>query len=202
MNYLENTSSQIVIRKLKAHFARYSIVDSLVGDNGSQFSSTEFANFSNKWEFQVFYASPGNPRANGKAESAVKKAKDLMRKAKADKADAYLDHRNTPSQSTNSSPAQKLLCRRTKTLLPTASRLLETEADRETVEKPKQHQKIQSKYYDQAATDLPVLQEGDVVRIKPIVKYGREWKKGQKDWTKSHTRWKLRKDHSGETESI
>jgi IS30 family transposase len=72
VDYLENTSSQTVIRKLKAHFARYGIVDSLVCDNGPQFSSAEFANFSNKWEFQVFYASPGNPKANGKAESAVK----------------------------------------------------------------------------------------------------------------------------------
>ena len=37
---------------------------------------------------------------------------------------ALLDHCNTPSQGTSTSPAQRLMSRRTKTLLPTKETLL------------------------------------------------------------------------------
>lgn len=51
-------------------------------------------------------------------ESAVKTAKRLMAKrAGADPYLAVLDHRNTPSQGTDSSPAMVLMGKRTKTLL-------------------------------------------------------------------------------------
>jgi len=42
---LEDTSSVTVIRKLKAHFARYGIPETVVSDNGPQYSATEFAKF-------------------------------------------------------------------------------------------------------------------------------------------------------------
>lgn len=55
---------------------------------------------------------PGYPQSNGKAESAVKTAKRLMLKAKLAGQVPYLallDHRNTPTQGVNTSPAQRLL---------------------------------------------------------------------------------------------
>jgi hypothetical protein len=54
-------------------------------------------------------------------EHAVQTAKSLMRKAKHSQSDSYLailDFRNTPTQGFESSPAQCLMNRRTKTLLP------------------------------------------------------------------------------------
>lgn len=53
-------------------------------------------------------------------EHAVQTAKSLMRKAKHSQSDSYLailDFRNTPTQGFESSPAQCLMNRRTKTLL-------------------------------------------------------------------------------------
>ncbi|CAB4003660.1 Retrovirus-related Pol poly from transposon [Paramuricea clavata] len=68
-----------------------------------------------------------HPQSNGRVENAVQAVKRLMKKAKKDNADVYLavlDYRNTPTQGSESSPAQRLMSRRTKTLLPTTSKLL------------------------------------------------------------------------------
>ena len=51
-----------------------------------------------------------------------------MMKAKKDRSDAYLallDYRNTRTQGLDTSPVQRLMSRRTKTLLPTTGRLLQ-----------------------------------------------------------------------------
>lgn len=66
--------------------------------------------------------SPANLQINRKAESAVKKAKRLMLKAKAIGQDPYLallEHRNTPTEGSQTSQAQKLFGWRTKILQPT-----------------------------------------------------------------------------------
>ena len=61
------------------------------------------------------------------AESAVKTAKRILRKAKENDGDTFLAvlaHRNTISQGVGQSPAQRMLDRRTRTLLPTTKALL------------------------------------------------------------------------------
>ena len=103
-----------VIAKLKDHFARYSIPDQVVTDNGPQFKSQEFANFAAAYEFEHTPTSPYNSKGNGKVESAVKTAKRLLHKATDAGTDPYLsilDHRNTPIQGMESSPAQWLINR-------------------------------------------------------------------------------------------
>ena len=69
-----------------------------------------------------------NSNANGKAESAVKTARSLLRKALDSDKEPYmaiLDYRNTLIQGMDSSPAQRLMNRCTKTLLPTSGKLLQ-----------------------------------------------------------------------------
>ena len=108
------------------YFARYGIPDMFVSDNGPQFAAQEFQRFSKTWQFQLNTTSHFS-KSNGKAENAVKEAKQLLKKAKKDKADAYLAllaYRNTPTQGLDTSPVQRLMSRRTKTLLPTTANLL------------------------------------------------------------------------------
>ena len=129
IDHLQNTEAKTVITKLKHHFARHGIPAQVVIDNGPQFSSQDFSTFAKKWCFTHKPVSPCNSKANGKVESAVKMAKNLFRKARKDKADPYLamlDHRNTPAKGLLS-PAQKLMSRRTKTLLLTREDLLKLE---------------------------------------------------------------------------
>ena len=72
--------------------------------------------------------SPYNSKGNGKVESAVKMAKKILRKSKDAGADPYmgiLDYRNTPTKGLDTSPAQRLMNRRTRTPLPTTKVLLQ-----------------------------------------------------------------------------
>lgn len=88
---------------------------------------TEFQQFSKRCEVQHKTSSPTHPKSNGKAKSVVKTAKRLMQRAKMSGRDPYLailDHRNTLLQGLNASPAQRLLSRRTHTLLPIHINLL------------------------------------------------------------------------------
>ena len=71
---LYTTTSKSIIQKLKSHFARNGIPNEVVSDNGPQFSCAEFAAFAKCWDFEHVPSSPGNSKANGKAESAVKSA--------------------------------------------------------------------------------------------------------------------------------
>lgn len=62
-NYIEvssltTTTSRSIIKEMKAVFARYGIPDSLVTDNGPQFSSAEFAVFARTWGFNHTTSSP------------------------------------------------------------------------------------------------------------------------------------------------
>ena len=119
-----STTSKAVIYKLKQHFARHCRKTS---DNGPQFDSDGFRRFARDWEFNHVTSSPGHSQSNGMAESAVKTAKKRIKKANKDGRDpwlAILDHRNTPSEGMKSSPAQRLMSRRTRTLLPTSEKLL------------------------------------------------------------------------------
>ena len=112
IDQLASTSATTVITKLKNHFARYGYPDTVVSDNGPQFPSGEFAHFSKTWEFKHSTISPGNSKSNGKVESAVKTAEQLLRKS-GDLQLALLDHRNTLTEGMSTSPAQRLMSRRT-----------------------------------------------------------------------------------------
>ena len=179
---LNNTLASTVVLKLKSHFARYGCPDQVVSDNGPQFDSEVFRKFANRWDFEHTPSSPGNSKANGKVESAVKTAKNLLRKALSSGRDPYmaiLDYRNTPTQGMDSSPAQRLMNRRTKTLLPTARALLQPRVTYPEKEKRKleKKQEQQAKYYNRGAKDLQELAKGDVVRMKPFRLGDKIWKK-------------------------
>ncbi|KAG1933981.1 retrotransposable element [Pimephales promelas] len=174
---LTDTRSSTVIHKLKAHFARHGIPDTVISDNGPQYSSQEFKQFSTVWEFKHITSSPAYPQSNGKAESAVKTAKQLMEKAKRAKTDPYLailEHRNTPSQGFHASPAQRLMSRRTKTLLPTHDGLLQPGVVN-TEHAVKANQRKQAFYYNRGAKDLRPLRQGEHVRVQLDAKNRSDW---------------------------
>ena len=101
VKHLQENTSSVVIEFLKEHFSRYGIPDTLITDNGPQFTSDEFRHFSRDWEFLHVSSSPHHYKSNGKVESAVKVAKPLLKKAQKDNKDPWLtilDQRNTPSE--------------------------------------------------------------------------------------------------------
>ena len=99
---------------------------------------------------------------------------------------ALLNIRNVPTQGVDSSPAQRLMGRRTRTPLPTTQSLLEPRnpANPHESEQLRLNQMRQAKYYNRSAHDLPVLKAGDTVRMKPFVL-------GQKSWDKAEVTRRL-----------
>ena len=70
-----------VISKLKSQFERHGIPKQFVSDNGPPYNSKEFAEFSKEYEFEHKTSSTRYPQSNGKAENAVKIAKNILQKA-------------------------------------------------------------------------------------------------------------------------
>ena len=174
-NYIEvarttSITSRSIIRELKAVFARFGIPQVLVTDNGAQFSSAEFAVFARTWGFDHVTSSPRYPQSNGKAENAVKTIKRLFKKCKDAGQSEYLallDWRNTPTEGIGTSPAQRLMGRRSRTLLPVAANLLkphyDTKADTQALAGTKRRQQY---YYNRAAKPLKTITPGETVRMK------------------------------------
>ncbi|XP_041483435.1 uncharacterized protein K02A2.6-like [Lytechinus variegatus] len=77
---LQSTTSADVITCLKSQFSRHGIPKEVISDNGPQYSSDEFKCFMEEWEIHHTTSSPHHPQSNGKAESAVKIAKNIMKK--------------------------------------------------------------------------------------------------------------------------
>lgn len=185
---MNQLTSWEVIRKPRSQFARHGIPDTCMSDNGPQFASEEFAEFARLWEFDHITSSPQYPQSNGKTEQAVKVAKQILKKAKHSKSDPYLallDYRNTPTQHVGTSPAMRLMGRRTKTLLPMKGNLLQPRDA--TFEKGKiDIAKLkQAEYYNRYAHPLQPLSAGETVRVKTP---NRPWEKGTITGTNIETR--------------
>ena len=187
---LRQNTARCVINNLKKIFARFGVPDEVVSDNGSQYSNTrnlfstthEFKQFAEEWGFRHTTSSPEYPQSNGAAERAVQTAKRIFKKAAADKKDPFeglLKYRNTPFEDIGVSPVQLLMSRRTHTMIPTHRRLLLPQAvDPDQVVKAlKQRQSVSKKNYDKQGRDLPQLEPGDKVRIRP--NRDREWRKAE-----------------------
>ena len=175
-----STTSKAVISKLKQHFPRHGLPNTVVSDNGPQFDSDEFHRFACEWEFDHVTSSPGRAQSNGLAESAVKTVKRLMRRAHEDGRDpwlALLDQRNTPTERMSSSPAQRLMSRRTRTLLPARETLLKPQLAESVQEERNKIKRKQAFYYNRNAKDLPPLERGDIVQLKPLSNAKEPWKK-------------------------
>ena len=79
---LKNTSAVAVIRVMKRNYARHGIPDECVTDNGLQFVSHAYARFAPEYGFTSIKSSPYHSRGNRKAESAVKIAKNILKKSR------------------------------------------------------------------------------------------------------------------------
>ena len=113
---LRKSTSQEVINHLKAIFARHGIPETVISDNGPQYSSAEFAKFAEDWGFTHITNSPKYPQSNGEAERMVQTTKNLLTKSD-DPYEALLAYRATPLEN-GFSPAELCMGRRLRTTLP------------------------------------------------------------------------------------
>ena len=146
-------------------FARQEVPEVVLSDNGPQYASKEFKEFSESWNFHHYTSSPHHPKGNGRAEAAVKQAKRILKMSRYPWM-AILEQRNAPDEL--ASPNEKLNSRRTRTAIPVKSELLEpyviptSSIVRASVKKKQQ----KKRYHDKKAKLLPPLVVGDSIRAK------------------------------------
>ena len=165
---LSQTTSASVISALKSIFARHGIPDTLISDNGPQYSAKEFEDFAKSYDFSHKTSSPYHPQGNGEAERGVKTVKKLLKGSK-DPHLALLSYRATPLPWCNQSPAQLLMGRRIRSNLPVSPTLLRPEWPnlQEFCSQDSSYKAKLKKQFDRRhrTRDLPLLDEDTPVFI-------------------------------------
>ena len=165
---MDSKTAEATITTMKDIFARHGIPNTVVADN-MPFNSRPFKQFAKDWNFAITTSSPGYPQSNGLVERNVQSIKRLIKKAREDGKDeemALLEFRNTPITGLQESPAQLLMNRRLRSILPMTTVLLEPQISRGTKEKLKQRQTNQKHLYDRGARPLSDLKPNDTIRYK------------------------------------
>ena len=122
---LSNIQSSAVVAQLKSVFEEHGIPSKLVTDNGPQYSSAAFQEFSRNYGFVHVSSSLLYPQSNGMSERTVQTVKDLLQKCKESGQDPHLAMlclRSTPLSHDLPSPAELLNGQVYQTNLPAVSK--------------------------------------------------------------------------------
>ena len=157
---------------MKRQFARHGIPDECISDNGTQFNLKAMnIHVLLEYGFIVRKSSPYHSRGNGKAESAVKIARNILKKSRhEDPYLALLAYRNTRQQGYDYSPAQRLMSRRLRDIIPAPPRQLAPHTVspslvQENISERRRRSKAQ--YDKRVSVPLAEFSEGDKVYVKP-----------------------------------
>ena len=164
---LSRATTEQVICHFKSIFARHGIPEVLMSDNGPQFSSKQFTEFAENYQFKHITSSPYFPQSNGEAERAVGTIKRLLNKEK-DPYLALLAYRSTPLQN-GFSPSELLMSRKLRTNVPISRSQRQPKlVDASALENKDQTLKAkQKRHFDRhhGVRELSALDYGDVVWI-------------------------------------
>ena len=81
---MSSTTAERTITELRKLFATHGLPTQVVTDNGTQFTSQEFAEFLKLNSIHHYKSAPYHPATNGEAERYVQTFKQAMRAAKDD----------------------------------------------------------------------------------------------------------------------
>lgn len=171
---LNSLSSKELIKHCKNMFGRLGIPDCVVSDNGTNFSSREFEEFANLWNFKIITSSPRYPQSNGMVERHIQTVKNMLKKGKLCKQDLnliLLEYRNTPIDN-RYSPAELLFGRSLQGILPN----IQTKINHKKYKSFQNNKKeIEKFYYNRGSRPLSELERGDRV----FVQMGNKWEPGE-----------------------
>lgn len=166
---LVTLSSSAVIQALKYWFSVHGIPEYLESDGGPQYSSSEFVSFAQQWHFTHRVSSPHFPRSNGLAERNVATVKNILLKCAKDNTDpflALLNWRNTPRSATLLSPNERLMSRKTRTLLPSSQSSLMPKVVHDVPQALQAAREQQKTYADRAAQSQKPFSVNEPVLVK------------------------------------
>ncbi|XP_026290645.2 uncharacterized protein K02A2.6-like [Frankliniella occidentalis] len=174
---LTSKNSKAVIDQLRLIFCTHGIPEIIFGDN-NPLNSQECHEFATSMGSKIVTSSPEYSCSNGLAEKGVHIAKQMLKKCNDDKThylDALREYNNTPLSGMDVSPAEILMSRKVRTVVPTLKRKLEPKI---VLIKPilKRLQEKLKLRYDQRARRKPIqFKEGDAVTVLR----GKKWHKGK-----------------------
>ena len=193
---LPKDDSANIIKVLRQYFARWGIPENFTSDGASVFTSSSMRAFFDRWGVEQRVSSAYYPRANKRAEVAVKSAKRLVMEnlgpggsLDTDKfARALLAHRNCPDEALGSlSPSQIIFGRQLRDHLPALVNKYQPrqewrlEADLREKALAKRHGTME-KWLQHGSKPLPTLRSGDTVAVQDLTNKGQPGR-----WTKSGT---------------
>ena len=119
---LVRSDSKSAIAVLRRLFATHGLPRVLVSDNGTGFTSQEFADFMTENGIKHVFSAPYHPASNRQAEGTVRTMKEAMKCLKGDDVEKQLckflfKYRITPHSTTGTSPAELLVGRRLRSAL-------------------------------------------------------------------------------------
>lgn len=110
---MKHANTAGTIRCLRSMFCRFGVPRTIVSDNGTQFTSQEFATFVARNNIVHLRTAPFHPQSNGAAERAVRTVKDGLRKMQdgplEDNLMRLLFHYRRTPQKEGKSPSEMLL---------------------------------------------------------------------------------------------
>ena len=182
--YGRDLSARDVIRSITSNFVNLGVPVRIRCDNGPQFSSNDFIQFTNNWGVKLTPSTPYYPQSNGHAEAAVKAMKNLLRKTSpTGRLDnpaflqGLLEWRNTPRKD-GMSPAEIVFGHQLRSIIPAHHSSFAKKWREETHQREAKAENIKNKAtkrYNEHAHPLQPIPIGATVRIQnPISK---EWDK-------------------------
>ena len=191
---LKKDDSAHMVEAFRRYFSRWGVAKEMTSDGASVFTSAQFKEFTHNWGVKQRIASAYYPRANKRAEVAVKSAKRLVQEnlgpgGSLDTdafARALLAHRNCPDTETGLSPAQILFGRQLRDHIPALVSRYQPrqewrlEADLRERALAKRHGRMEDRLLH-GSRALPPLSLGDVVAVQDL--QTEKSKPGR--WTKS-----------------
>ena len=172
---MKSTTSQATIDTLRRVFATHGLPQTIVSDNGTAFTSVEFAEFLSRNGIKHVRSAPFHPASNGLAERAVQTFKEAMKKMtdncsiETKIARFLLKYRITPHTTTGQSPSELLMKRKIRSHLD----LVRPDLTKRVQDK----QCGQAKHHNKSAHDR-TFQIGDMVFARNYAR-GPQWFPGR-----------------------
>lgn len=173
---LEDERAATVIEGCKVIFARHGVPLWVHSDNATYYTSYEFQKFSEDWKFRHTTSSPTHSQSNGKAESAVKIIKRLLKTSK-EPWMALLEWRASPNRDFPS-PAERLYSRKLRTSVPMAQECYDPNPIAEDVvaEARLSRQHRIASTYNKRSRDLAPLKTGQPVLLETVNDRAQKWR--------------------------
>lgn len=176
-NFLKDLKPASVIKPMKENFSRFGIPEIVCTDNATNFVNEKMQAFFEKYQLKHITNSLHHSQGNRTAESAVKIAKNIMKKCVESKEDFWyslLHWRNTPNKM-GSSPVQRLMSRNTRNGISACENKYLPNDIENVSDKIKEQRRNSKLYYDKKTKKLPKLQIGESVHVQLKPKTDKLW---------------------------